>query len=654
MWSYGAAAAAVFVAAWLHLALDPVLGEAHPFAFFYAAVLLVAWRFGSRPGWLALVLSAFFANYLLFAPAWPSADADALLGLAVFLGIGAGLVLLANRGRQSADNVRARAAALDDERARRETAEAEAGRLKAVLSERTEELQTLIASSPAAVGVATDPACEQVCANPAFVDMFGVQGGGNGVNGASLPFKVYRQGRKQAASDLPAQISARDGVRLRDVEFEITRNDGRRITVRGNVAPLYRPTGEVRGCVAAFVDVGERRAAELEHNETNHREDELLAVLAHELRNPLAPLRNAASILGRQGQGNETVRWARDVIERQVSQLSRLVDNLVEVSQLTRGLITLKKEPADLRTLVRQAVEQVWPLLESRKQRLRVDLPMHPLPARVEGARIVEAIVNVLTNAAKYTPPEGSIHITGRRDDDVLKLTIRDNGPGIAPELLPRVFDLFARGDRSLGWAESGPGIGLALVKKIMELHEGAADAHSAGPGKGAEFVLSLPLAEPAERSDPAALAPPGTSKILVVDDNPDIADTLSVLLGMNGYDVRTAYTGETALEIARDFRPAVALLDIGLPRMDGYELARRFRSDPALGRMHLVAVTGYSQEADRVRGREAGFEHYITKPCDPEHLAALIEESLVSSPAQPRFPERDASGRPAFPRAPS
>jgi CheY-like chemotaxis protein/two-component sensor histidine kinase len=332
------------------------------------------------------------------------------------------------------------------------------------------------------------------------------------------------------------------------------------------------------------------------------------------------------------GEGDPRLQRARDVIDRQVVQLARLVDDLLDVSRITRGKIALRKEPLDLATVVARAVETSRPLLDGRRHELTVALPPGPVRVEADAARLTQVVGNLLNNAAKFTDEGGHIRLTVEPDGDGAVVRVRDDGLGIAADLLPRVFDLFTQGDRSLARSEGGLGIGLTLVKSLVEMHGGTVSAHSDGPGSGSEFVVRLPVVQ-ARFASPTGDGRGGQAdgqaspsrRVLVVDDNADTAESLALLLRVKGHEVRTAHDGATALQDAGAFQPEVVLLDLGLPRMDGYEVARRLRAQVGLRKALLVALTGYGQEEDRRRAEEAGFDAHLTKPADPTALQRLL-----------------------------
>lgn len=378
-----------------------------------------------------------------------------------------------------------------------------------------------------------------------------------------------------------------------------------------------------------------RQAQELA--ELDHRKDEFLAMLSHELRNPLAPITSAVRLLRMQTMENAAQRQAREVIERQAGQLTHLVDDLLEISRITTGRIQLRPERIDLRLIIERGVEATAHEIEQRRHELRVFVPTAPVWVDGDPVRLEEIVVNLLTNAAKYTDDEGQISLVAEQQGDVLTMRVRDSGIGIDPELLPHIFDLFAQGARSLARSEGGLGIGLALVKQITEMHGGSVHVQAA-PGRGSEFVVRLPAARAAGRppqftdgttdgtTNGATAALRGRSlRVLVVDDSADMARMFQLLIEDDGHRVRTASDGHAALSAALDFHPDVALLDIGLPGWDGYEVARRMREEPTLADISLVAITGYGRDSDRAQARDAGFNHFIVKPPDFEQLREIF-----------------------------
>jgi signal transduction histidine kinase/CheY-like chemotaxis protein len=366
--------------------------------------------------------------------------------------------------------------------------------------------------------------------------------------------------------------------------------------------------------------------------DADRRKDEFLATLAHELRNPLAPIRSSLQILKMPRVDAEVVERSRDMMERQVHHLVRLVDDLLDVSRVMRGKIELRKERVELATVVARAVETVQPLMEAQGHELTVSLPPESLPLDADPVRLAQVVGNLLTNAAKYTEPNGQIRLTAHRESNEAVLRVQDTGIGITPEMLPRVFELFVQVDHAATRSQGGLGIGLTLVNNLVEMHQGTVTAHSDGLGKGSEFVVRLPLSTRAAQEDEGPKtglsthpALPSGHRLLVVDDNQDAADSLAMLLRLRGYEVRIAHNGPTALELVNDYRPELVFLDIGMPGMDGYEEARRLRRQPGLESVRLAALTGWGQKEHRRRTAEAGFDHHLVKPVEPKALEELL-----------------------------
>ena len=411
----------------------------------------------------------------------------------------------------------------------------------------------------------------------------------------------------------------------------------------GRALPARDGQGRITRWYGTCTDIHDHRLAQDGLRDADRRKDEFLAMLAHELRNPLAPIRNAVRVLNRIGPLDSTLIQMRDVIDRQTDQLTRLVDDLLDVSRITQGKVTLRRERLELLTIVARAVEMVRPVIDARRHHLAVTLP--PEPIRVEGdlARLAQVLANLLSNAAKYTSDEGHIWLEAEVRGTTMVLRVRDDGQGIPTEFLDKVFDLFVQVDRAPDRAEGGLGIGLTLVRKLVEMHGGRVSASSEGPGRGSEFVVELPVLEPeASETEGASRAAwlsalpehqatrdaGGGSealRVLVVDDNVDAAETIGMLLELDGHRVQMAHDGHSATATAAKFAPHVVLLDIGLPGRDGYEVARMLRAQADMQATVLIAVTGYGMDEDRQRARNAGFDHHLTKPVDPVLLSKLI-----------------------------
>jgi signal transduction histidine kinase len=376
-------------------------------------------------------------------------------------------------------------------------------------------------------------------------------------------------------------------------------------------------------------EVAERARAEQALKDADRRKDEFLATLAHELRNPLAPIRYALAA-GKRGGTPAQHKHATEVIERQVAHMSRLLDDLMDVSRITRGVLELKKGTTELTMVVGAAIETARPALDAKRHSLSVDLPAQPVRLEADPVRLAQVLSNLLINAAKYTEPDGLVELRAAREGEQVVISVRDDGIGIPAEMKPRLFTMFSQGPAPLGRTEGGLGVGLSLVRGLVTLHGGTVEARSDGAGCGSEFIVRLPIGSPpparvVSAEPPQAGASGAGLKVLVVDDNRDAADTGATLLEVSGHEVRTAYTGQRALELAESFKPHALLLDIGLPDVDGYQLARTMRATPWGHSMALIAVTGWGQEEDRRRALEAGFDHHVTKPIAAETMDLLL-----------------------------
>ena len=438
----------------------------------------------------------------------------------------------------------------------------------------------------------------------------------------------------------PADVDAYVGEYARSVSaqrpFEallrFRRADGAYRWLRSTGVPRVHGDGALIGYVGCSVDITEMQRTQEALREADRRKDEFLATLAHELRNPLAPMRSALETLRDSGAPH---RELHRMLERQLNQLVRLVDDLLDVSRITRGHIALRRESVTLGDVLRTAVETAQPQIEAAQHALVITLPSAPLRLEADPLRLSQLFVNLLSNAAKYTPDGGRIEVAAERRGDEVVVAFRDDGIGIPPDVLPRIFEPFTQLDRAPGHAQSGLGIGLALVAQLAALHGGRVEARSDGPGCGSEFRVTLPLAEPRTSVDRAPLeeAPEGGARsrgalrepILVVDDNRDAAESLASLLRSRGLRTEVALDGPSALRAARALAPAVVLLDLGMPEMDGFEVARRLRADPACRGIVLVALTGWNQAAVSASCAQAGFDHHLVKPVKLETLQRLL-----------------------------
>ncbi|HWN70227.1 MAG TPA: PAS domain S-box protein [Haliangium sp.] len=468
-------------------------------------------------------------------------------------------------------------------------------------------------------------------------------------------------------------LAGQETVYEQELEYRCV---GRR-WVRGTYTPDRDLQGRVRGFAVLVNDITERKQAEDALREVDRRKDEFLATLAHELRNPLAPIRSSLQLLKTPAADPAAHERAREMMERQLHHLVRLVDDLLDVSRIMRGKIELRMDVVTLDTVIARALETAQPLIDAQRHSLVVSLPDQSAPLRADPVRLTQVVGNLLTNAAKYTEPGGQIRLAVERSGSDVLIRVRDNGIGIAPDMQSRIFDLFTQVDHSTARAQGGLGIGLTLVKSLVEMHHGSVEVHSAGLGHGSELIVRLPAeaaeptqpaepAEPAQPAEPAETArqpaelardpangnhgdladeihgdpaaeihdqhaPATHGRVLVVDDNTDAGETLAMLLGLYGYQVEAVGSGMAALELIPAFRPDVIFLDIGMPVMDGYEVARRLREQPAGQQAYLVALTGWGQAEDRRRTREAGFDHHFIKPVAPEAVRELLARVIES-----------------------
>jgi PAS domain S-box-containing protein len=432
------------------------------------------------------------------------------------------------------------------------------------------------------------------------------------------------------------QLQERGYIRYSDLTLQT--RDGRIVDVEfiSNVYNVnHRPVIQCN-----IRDITERRQLERARAQAeasadlHRRKDEFLAMLSHELRNPLAAIVNAVQVLDLEKYENPIQEKATNIIRRQVGNLVVLVNELLEVSRILSGGIQLHQEDVDGRGIVQRALETARPLIDEREHELSVSLPTEPIWLHADPIRLEEVMVNLLNNAAKYTPPGGHIWLSLQQERDEAVLIVRDTGMGIDPELLPHVFDLFTQAERSLDRSQAGLGVGLTVVRKLVDMQRGTVEAHSKGLGQGSEFIVRLPLlTSVTPRSEVVirerAKRSAQSGRVLVVDDNTDAADSIAILLGAAGHDVRVAYSANSALQTAVEYQPEIVLLDLGLPGMDGYEVARRLRQRAELRDTKLVALTGYGQDADRQRSQEAGFDYHLVKPVDSGTLQELLERLM-------------------------
>jgi len=456
---------------------------------------------------------------------------------------------------------------------------------------------------------------------------------------------VHPDDRAMVSQTIARAVELRAGY---DIEFRTVQADGRVRWMSGKGQVFTDDRGRAKRMMGLSMDVSDRKRLEDELRQrageladADRRKDEFLAMLAHELRNPLAPLSNALHLLERGGADRDQI---REMAERQVRHLARLVDDLLDVSRITQGKISLRKERLLLSDAVTRAVEMMREVLDARGHQLTVSLPGRPVRLEADAARLAQVLANLLANAAKFTPSAGSIWLTAEPLDGEVVIRVRDTGIGLAPELLPNLFDLFVQGDASLDRTRGGLGIGLTLVKRLVEMHGGRVEARSPGLGQGSEFLVFLPTVEStmaehaAEPPRPAAAAQPTAAKglrIVIVEDNQDAAESMAMVLGLWGHDVEIAFDAMAALQLAERAAPDVIISDLGLPGMSGYDLAKRLRQEPTFGRVVLIALSGYAREDDKRRALAAGFDHHLVKPADLDALAELLGKAQVAAAEQ-------------------
>jgi signal transduction histidine kinase/integral membrane sensor domain MASE1/CheY-like chemotaxis protein len=511
---------------------------------------------------------------------------------------------------------------------------------EANLQHRLAELDTLLEILPTGVWIGNSD-CSEISGNPAAYEIMGLPQGINASMTTSKPempagVRIFANGVEVRPQDAPMQQVARTGKALRNIEHELLFPDGTRKTVYASIAPLFGDDGKVRGVIGSYADFTDRKNAELAVQQANRRKDEFLATLAHELRNPLAPLANALEVLKLAADDREIQAQTLGMMQRQLGQMIRLIDELLDVSRITRNKLQLRKECLELREAIQSALETTRPLIENRGHELTVALPGEPVHVEADPVRLVQIFTNLLNNAAKFTPNGGHIWLTARTENGNVLVAVRDSGIGIAAEHLSGLFEMFSQVTPALERSQGGLGIGLSLVRGLIELHQGTVEARSEGPNQGSEFIVRLPVLPTQSRSPrqesgeskPTAAGP--TFRLLVVDDNPDTAASLAMMLRLIGHDVRTAPDGPQAIEAAAAFQPNAILLDIGLPRMNGYEVARQIREQTWGKKLLLVAVTGWGQHEDRQRAFDAGFDYHLTKPVKLATLLDLLATSLI------------------------
>jgi len=585
---------AVCAALGLRAGLDPWLGGRVPYITLFGAVIVAAWFGGAGPALLAAAV-AWVAAQLLFVEPRGQINLRGSTDVIEILAYALSTILIAALGGAM-------------QSARRRSAESE------------QRFRAFMQHSPSGVFL-KDEAGRYLFMNRAAERLIGRTDWLGKTDDELIAGRVAGE-----IVDHDRAVLEHGAPKLYDLRLQTPQGERTLSSVK---FPLRDDSG--RHYVGSITrDVTEQRAAEEALRTADRRKDQFIATLAHELRNPLAPIRTAVAILGRDGTAEPDRAWSRAVIERQVAHMARLVDDLLDVARVSSGKLLLRRERVTLATVVSAALETSRPALEAAGHKLVTRLPAAQAMLDADPTRLAQVLSNLLNNAAKYTAPGGAIEVSADRAGEEVVIAVVDNGMGFPPELARQIFEPFAQ------WAPAqhsaaGLGIGLSLVRGIVELHGGAVSAASEGPGKGSRFEVRLPLAAEAPATLPhavaaPAVAPPGV-RVLVADDNRDAADTLCRILALYGFEVRTAYDGGAALELSESFHPHVAVLDIGMPVRDGYQVARELRARRGTG-LRLIALTGWGAEADVQRAREAGFDHHLTKPADPRVLTRMINRA--------------------------
>jgi signal transduction histidine kinase/ActR/RegA family two-component response regulator len=620
---YLVAVAATVLVVLFRFALSSLLGDSALFFPFVIAVTVAAWYGGLKPGLLSTVLGGFLAVYFFVPPTFSFKVPDARIGatLVFFVIANVTISLVCD--------------ALHKALRRVETGEATAmGHLKDVeardqaLRAAQEQLH-LITDSMSAMVTQSTSNLNYAWVSRRYADWLGIP------REAMLQTPIHGIIGPEAFKALsPYYERALNGETVR-LELEVNYHSIGPRWINAVYTPTFGNDGRADGWVGVVVDVDAQKRSEAALRVSDRRKDNFLAVLAHELRNPLAPLRNSLAILHRAEGNSDLTSRARETMERQLSHMVRLVDDLLDLSRINSDKLELQKQNVLLSEVVLQALETVRPLVTDAGHQLSVQLPDEDLYINGDVVRLAQAFSNLLNNACKFTRPGGQICLTAVREEEMVVVTIRDNGIGIPADLRSDLFEMFTQGSHSLERQHGGLGIGLALVKRLIEMHDGEVAVGETPVGQGSEFRVRLPLtahpqgvALPADETDTSDTP---SLRILVVDDNEDSADSLTLLLEVLGNTVSTANDGEQGLKLANELRPDVVLLDIGLPKLNGYDVAKSIRNEHWGHVPILVAITGWGQAEDKKRSREAGFDHHLVKPVDPDQLLAIIQTQTTS-----------------------
>ena len=618
---YLVAIAATLTVLLLRLLLSPLVGDSAYFFPFVIAVTLSAWYGGLNPGLLSMVLGSVLAVFFFVPPLYSLTISDPKIAISlVFFFVSSAIISLV-------------CDALHKALRRVELSEAEAVQHLLALEGRDHALRDaqeqlhVITDSMSALVTRCTPDLKYAWVSKPYADW--LQKSRDEIIGASIDEVI---GPAAFSTLLPYYQSALKGETVR-LELEIDfRTIGRR-WVNAVYTPTFEPDGKPNGWVGVVIDIDQQKRSEEALRVTDRRKDTFLAVLAHELRNPLAPMRNALAILKRSEANSMLNEQARRTMERQLSHMVRLVDDLLDLSRINSDKLELQRQPVALSEVISQAVETVRPMIAAAGHELAIDLPEELMQLNADTVRLSQAFSNLLNNACKYTNPGGHISLSATHENGHVVVAIRDDGVGIPADLSPKIFDMFTQANHGLERHYGGLGIGLALVKRLVEMHDGEVTAGANPVGPGSEFRVTLPLLATAMTVEAPTYSSTVSSaeaplSVLVVDDNMDSAESLSMLLQLLGNNVSSAYDGEQALEMANELKPDVVLLDIGLPKLNGYEVAKRIRLEPWGRNAILIAITGWGQAEDKALSREAGFDHHLVKPVDPDALTTLIQKS--------------------------
>lgn len=604
--AYMVAVLSVAVALLVRVAFSPLIASRRPYLTLFGAIAFSVWYSRWRPAAVAAAIGFIAVNFFIVPPL-EAARFDSLFFFdALGYALSAGMIIVIGEGMHRAQERFLKSA---------------------------QTLQVTFESIGDGV-ITTDVDARVTFLNAVAENLTGWSL--SDANGQPLEtvFQIVSE-KTRGVVENPARKALREGLIVGLANHTVLiRKDRSELAIDDSAAPIRDPSDQVLGCILVFRDVTKRREAERQRQDlltalqdADRRKDRFLATLAHELRNPLAPIRNAIQILVAQGPQDPELKWCQEVIDRQVHHMSRLLDDLFDVSRITHNKLELRKSRLDLATVIQGAVETSRPHLDQDGKELAVILPAEPIYLNADAVRLTQVFANLLNNAAKFSQPNGHIRLASERQGSDAVITVSDDGDGIAPEALPNIFETFSQGTHSLERHQEGLGIGLSLVRGLVELHGGTVEAQSDGRGKGSQFIVRLPvmLAEPAPLPTTTAEPAAKRRRLLIADDLKDSADSLALLLRMKGHDVTTAYDGEAALLVAMEFKPEVILLDIGMPKRNGYDTCRQLRREPWTKGMVIVALTGWGQEEDRQRARDAGFDHHMVKPVNPEELNRLL-----------------------------